>query len=52
MEDQERGAVLLRLGGNRLSGGKNASPFSTWTAITGADVSIDGRPVVQSGALV
>jgi leucyl aminopeptidase (aminopeptidase T) len=52
MEDQELGAVTFMLGGNTFRGGKNASPFGTWTVIKGADVAIDGRPLVQEGRIV
>ena len=52
MEDQETGAVLLQLGNNTFRGGKNNSTFGAWTVVTGADVSIDGKPVVRGGRLV
>jgi leucyl aminopeptidase (aminopeptidase T) len=52
MEDQELGAVLVQLGGNTFRGGKNASPFGAWSAVTGADVTIDGKPLVQGGKIV
>jgi leucyl aminopeptidase (aminopeptidase T) len=52
MEDQELGAVLLSIGNNRFRGGKNASPFGAWMVITGATVSIDGKPVVRDGRIV
>jgi leucyl aminopeptidase (aminopeptidase T) len=52
MEDQEIGSVLLRIGGNAFVGGKNPSPFAFWLVITGADVSIDDRPIVRNGAIV
>ncbi len=52
MEDQELGAVLLRLGGNAFSGGQNPNPFGYWAVVTGADLSIDGRPVLKAGAIV
>jgi leucyl aminopeptidase (aminopeptidase T) len=52
MEDQERGAVLLRLGGNRFAGGRNASPFSAWLVVKGANVAIDGKPLLEGGQIV
>jgi hypothetical protein len=52
MEDQELGAVLLSLGGNQFRGGKNASPFGAWLVVKGADVSIDGKPLVTDGRLL
>jgi leucyl aminopeptidase (aminopeptidase T) len=52
MEDQELGAVLLQIGGNDFRGGKNVSPFGVWTVLKGADVVVDGKPLVESGAIV
>jgi len=52
MEDQELGAVLLRIGGNAFVGGKNPSPFGSWAIVTGADVSVDGRPLLKRGTIV
>jgi leucyl aminopeptidase (aminopeptidase T) len=49
MEDQELGALFFTIGGNTFRGGKNASPFGAWTVLTGADLSIDGKPVVVGG---
>jgi leucyl aminopeptidase (aminopeptidase T) len=51
MEDQELGAVLLTIGGNTFRGGKNASPFGAWMVLNGADVTIDGKPLVQGGRI-
>ncbi len=52
MEDQELGAVIVRVGGNRFSGGRNPCPFSSWLAVRGADVSVDGHPIATNGRLV
>jgi leucyl aminopeptidase (aminopeptidase T) len=52
MEDQELGSVMLRIGGNSFQGGKNASPFGAWLVVTGASVTVDGKPVVEEGRLV
>ena len=52
MEDQERGAVLLQIGGNSFRGGKNASPFGAWSVLTGADVTVDGRALIVDGRIV
>lgn len=52
MEDQELGAVMVRIGGNQFVGGKNASPFGEWLVLKGADASIDGRPVLEGGRIV
>jgi leucyl aminopeptidase (aminopeptidase T) len=51
MEDQELGAVMFRIGGNVFSGGKNASPFGSWMVLSGADVHVDGRPLLKGGAI-
>ena len=52
MEDQELGAVMLRIGGNTFQGGKNASAFGTWLVLKGADLAIDGKPVLEEGRIV
>ena len=52
MEDQELGALLLQLGGNQFRGGKNASPFAAWLVLKGADMSVDGKPVLDGGRIV
>jgi hypothetical protein len=51
MEDQEIGAVLLRIGGNSFVGGKNPCPFGSWVVLTGAELSIDDRSVLKSGKI-
>ncbi len=45
VEDLERGAVMVSVGGNRFWGGKNASPFFGWAINAGASVEVDGRPL-------
>jgi leucyl aminopeptidase (aminopeptidase T) len=52
MEDQELGAVMFQLGGNSFRGGKNASPFGAWIVVKGADVTVDGRPLLKEGRIV
>jgi leucyl aminopeptidase (aminopeptidase T) len=52
MEDQEIGAVLFQLGGNDFRGGKITSPFGAWTVLKGADVTIDDKPLLESGRIV
>jgi leucyl aminopeptidase (aminopeptidase T) len=52
MEDQEVGAVYFSIGANNFRGGKNSSPFGAWMVLNGADVNIDGKPVVEGGRLV
>jgi leucyl aminopeptidase (aminopeptidase T) len=45
LEDAERGAVMVSVGGNRQAGGRNPSPFFGWAITAGASVEVDGRPV-------
>lgn len=52
LEDQERGTVCLTLGRNDELGGRNRVPFMTWLVLGGADVAVDGRPLVRSGNIV
>jgi leucyl aminopeptidase (aminopeptidase T) len=47
VEDIERGAVMVSVGGNRLWGGKNASPFFGWAINAGASLEVDGRSVLS-----
>jgi len=43
VEDLEAGAVMVSIGGNRFSGGKNASNLFAWAIVAGADVEVDGK---------
>lgn len=52
MEDQEAGAVVLRIGGNRFAGGKNRCPYGAWVAVNGGNLSIDGKTVLRGGRFV
>lgn len=52
MEDQELGAVLFQLGANNFRGGTIASPFGAWTVLKGADVTVDGRSLLEGGRIV
>lgn len=45
IEDVERGAITVTLGGNRQFGGANSSPFFGWAVNTGATVEVDGRAI-------
>ena len=45
-------ALLVGIGGNVFRGGKNDSPFGAWTVLTGADIAIDDKPVVEGGRIV
>lgn len=52
LEDQERGVVGLFIGGNDWFGGRTHSSFHSWLLLRGADVSVDGEPVVRRGHVV
>jgi len=46
------GSVFVAVGSNdEIPGGKNKTDFSLGASLTGATVTIDGRPVVRKGAL-
>lgn len=48
VEDEEAGALLVSVGGNRYVGGKNKSPFFGWAVIAGATAEIDGQSLPLS----
>ena len=52
LEDAERGAALVSVGGNQGFGGKNGSAFFGWTVVAGADISVDGTPLLDGGRIV
>jgi leucyl aminopeptidase (aminopeptidase T) len=52
LEKWEQGCVSLQLGGNRGLGGTNGSSFFTWFSLAGAEIAIDGTPVVRAGELL
>ena len=43
LEDIERGAILVSVGGNQYLGGKNTSSFFGWAINAGGTVEVDGR---------
>jgi len=45
VEDIERGAALVSVGGNRQLGGRNSAQFFGWAITAGATVEVDGRPL-------
>lgn len=45
VEDLERGAALVSVGGNRQFGGRNKAQFFGWAVTAGATVEVDGRPL-------
>ncbi len=51
LEDQELGVVALYVGDNRHVGGRSGGNFRSWLLIRGADLAIDGRPLLRSGQI-
>ncbi|HTT15602.1 MAG TPA: aminopeptidase [Thermoplasmata archaeon] len=49
LEDIERGAVMVTVGGNGFAGGKNRSPFFGFAINVGARVEVDGRALPGIG---
>ncbi len=45
LEDVERGAITVSVGGNRNLGGKNPAQFFGWVVNAGATVEVDGTPL-------
>jgi leucyl aminopeptidase (aminopeptidase T) len=52
LETVERGSVALQIGGNRYLKGTNRSSFFTWFSLAGAEIAIDGTPVVRAGKIL
>lgn len=52
LEKWEQGCVSLQVGGNRGLGGSNHSSFFSWFCLAGAELSVDGTPVVRSGKVL
>jgi leucyl aminopeptidase (aminopeptidase T) len=53
LESVERGCVTLVVGRNgHLDSGRNPTNFMDWVTLAGAEVAIDGVPVVRSGKLL
>jgi leucyl aminopeptidase (aminopeptidase T) len=48
-EEIESGMFLLGVGGNAFLGGKTQLPFQMFSMLRGADVDIDGTPLIRSG---
>ena len=51
-EGMERGSVQLFLGGNSYLGGNNPSDFRGAVCLAGAEISVEGTPVVRSGGIL
>jgi leucyl aminopeptidase (aminopeptidase T)/transposase len=52
LRDQEAGALTLQLGRNDRAGGSNSVDWWAWLILRGADLSVDGTPLVVRGDLV
>lgn len=52
LEDQSRGMVCLWIGANEHYGGRSRGEFHDYALLEGADVTVDGRAIVRSGAIV
>ncbi len=52
MEDKERGSVQVTVGGNTHSGGDNRSDFRGAICLAGAQIDVDGVPVVRAGRIL
>jgi leucyl aminopeptidase (aminopeptidase T) len=52
LETVEGGNVSLQIGGNRYLRGTNGSSFFTWLTLAGAEIAIDGTPVVRAGQIL
>lgn len=52
LEHIERGCVQLMVGANEYLGGSNTSDFKGWITLAGAEISVDGSPVVRAGKIL
>jgi len=52
LETVEGGSVSLQIGGNRFIRGSNRSNFFSWFSLAGAEVAVDGTPVVRAGKVL
>ncbi len=52
LETIEEGSVSLQIGGNRALGGSNESNFFSWFSLAGAEIAVDGTPVVRAGKIL
>ncbi len=51
-EDQALGIVSVYVGGNAFYGGKSKTPFQAYLMLQGADVELDGKPLLRAGVPV
>ena len=52
LEDQELGVVSLFIGSNEWLGGTNKGDFTSWLNLRGANLTIDGEPLLKNGKIV
>jgi len=52
LETVEGGSVSLQIGGNKSLRGTNRSTFFTWFSLAGAEISVDGTPIIRSGMIL
>jgi hypothetical protein len=52
LETVERGSVSLQIGSNRYLKGSNKSNFFSWFSLAGAELTVDGTPVVRGGRIL
>jgi leucyl aminopeptidase (aminopeptidase T) len=52
LEVVEGGSVSLQIGGNRYLRGSNGSSFFTWLTLAGAELAVDGTPVIRAGKVL
>jgi aminopeptidase len=51
-EDQALGIVSVYVGGNAFYGGKSKTPFQAYLMLQGANVELNGKPLVRAGVPV
>lgn len=51
LEDQALGTVTFQIGRNDYLGGRTRLPWWAWLNLRGADLTVDGLPLLKSGAL-
>lgn len=49
VEDEELGAALIGVGGNKPLGGSNPGKFFGFAVVGGPEIRVDGRPIVRDG---
>lgn len=47
-----RGSIQVSVGSNQYLGGRNSSDFCGWISVAGAEVRVDGVPIVRAGRIL